>query len=299
VDPRIVAINDATGLLSADGLLGYGKVPDPLGGNDSPWTEHRVIRADLDSHGPHVKRCEESTGKHFARGDELWIVFEWFTPPNADHGLGQLTARTQNDVDSVTVLQVHDLGTPGYTGAAPYVALTISANLSFPNGYRTITIADHGTWDVAAQKFHPTMRSLWKDGVTGTFVGGKTGTADPSWPGGVVGIKESWAFHIAFDYQPGRFFTRAWKRFRAGALVNVLDDTTTPNMPDISQSGGSPTDVGNVKNGEYAYGIPVDAGVSFDWRTAKRHFAILRNQHVVLASTGLSEIEIAERLLAW
>jgi hypothetical protein len=297
-DPRIVNIPEATGVRNADGGLGYGKVADPLNEGDGPWLQHRVISTDGNSHGSPdkpVMRSEESMAKTLALGDEVWVVFEWFTPPTL--GLGQLKARSNSDLDSVTIFQLHDPGTPGYQGALPYVALTVSSSPAFPDGYRTVDIAKH-EWKSDTLKFSGAHQANWlPGGKPGKYFGSSTiGYSDPKWPAGSVGVKEAWAFHIKLHHQTGQFYTRAWMATRGGPVVQIVNDTTTPNVPDISKSGGSAAAVAYIKDGIYAFNHPA-APTWFDWRTMKRHFQVLRNQNGILTSTGLSEDAVAAQLI--
>ncbi len=293
-DPRIVNVSEATGVRNADGGLGYGKVADPLNEGDGPWIQHRVIRADADSKGTDVKRSEESMSKTLALGDEFWVVFEWFTPPGT--GLGQLRGRSWSDIDSVTLFQLHDPGTPGYKGSAPFVDFTVSSNPDHPGGYRSFTIPTH-TWVPGDQKFSASRKSHWLNGTPGTYVDKNAGKADPGWPDASVGVKEAFALHIRLHYATGEFYTRAWMAKRGGPVVQILNDTTTPNLPDISKSRGSTTAVAYIKNGMYAYDIPNDRTVPFDWRTMKRRFQVLRNQHAQLTASGLTEEQVAAKLI--
>jgi hypothetical protein len=293
-DPRIVNVPEETGVRNADGGLGYGKVPDPLAEGDGPWIQHRVIRADADSKGTDVKRSEESMSKTLALGDEFWVVFEWFTPPQT--GLGQLRGRSWSDIDSVTIFQLHDPGTFGYKGSAPFVDFSISTNPDHPKGYRSFTIPRH-TWLPGDGKFTASRKSHWLGGTEGVYVDKNTGRADPNWPDASIGVKEAFAFHIKLHYATGQFYTRAWMAKRGAPVVQILNDTTTPNLPDIGQSGGSAAAVAYIKNGMYAYDIPNDRSVPFDWRTMKRRFQVLRNQHGLLTSTGLSEDAVAAQLI--
>ncbi len=297
-DPRIVNLAEATGVRNADGGLGYGKVPDPLNQGDGPWLQHRVISTDGNSHGTASKpvmRSEESTHKMLDLGDEVWIVFEWFTP--TEGGLGQLKARSKEDVDEATLLQLHAPTGDAYSGTLPYVALTVSSSPAFPNGYRTVDIARH-EWDGANKKFKAWHQANWlPGGRAGKYFGTSyTGYSDPNWPQGSVGVKEAWAFHIKLHYATGQFYTRAWMATRGGPVQKIADDTTTANVPDISKSGGSPIGIANIKNGIYAFNHPL-APAPFDWRTMKRRFQVLRNQHAQFTASGLTEEQVAAKLI--
>jgi hypothetical protein len=296
-DPRVVNIDDVIGVRNADGGMGYGKVPDPLGNGDGQWILHRVIRADADSHGTTVKRSEESSSRLLALGDDIWVVFEWYTPPNAGYGLGQLTARSSSDIDSATLFQVHAPSAAGYDGADPYVSITVQASMARPYGYRVINVPDQTQYYAntgSTPKFHPSARPQWQSGTPGTYLGAN-GTSDPNWPTGSVGVKEAWVMHMKFHYAPGQYYTRAWLAKRGGPMVQILNNTTTPNMPDISKSGGSPTAIGYIKDGIYAFNIPANLNQTFDWRTYKRHFQVLRN---LVLPQGITEDKMAALLIA-
>lgn len=287
-DPRVINVG-VGGVLSADAGLGFGKF---LNGQGKTRIRHRTIRADLDSHNPNVKRSEFSMQKMFALGDNMWIFGVWRTPSDVEKGLGQLRYRGAGDFDGVTFLQAHDPGGFGYTGCAPYFQLAIGTSAVYPQGYRTFALSEH-TWNPVTSRFSAGTRPQWVDGTAGRFTNTAVGTADPEWPQ----LETDWGFalHLQWHYAAGQFFTRAWRKIPNGVLKNFVNNTTTPNLPDISKSGGNSAAVGYIKGGIYATNLP-NNGVDFDWRT-EEETVVLLNQDAALFSTGLTEDQIAERLI--